>query len=216
MERKYGLTQAVRDYIAEQPYSDAFTVDDVMRATNHAFPRASVRATLHAETGKGPLRQYDSGIWYKSKRSELLSKDVPPNLTPLIPSLWLFDDKGLRIGYETGASWANKLDLSTQIPANTDIVTTRPNRKPNVAETLGIKLRTPVTAITSDNWRYLQLLDMLASNVNFDNDRDGSRLAALIRQDNFSYLELMTLAFLLYPKHVQNTIVRLSERISEC
>lgn len=213
MERKYGVTQAIREFVAERPYSDAFTVDDVMRATEHAYPRASVRATLHAEVGRSDLKQYDSGIWYKAGIIPSLGVEDAPNLVPLIDSLWMTNDCGVRIGYETGAYLANRWNLSTQIPNKMDVVTQRPNRKPEIARQLGVRLRAPITDITAANWRNLQVLDMLDSGVNLDNDRNGRRLAEIMSREEISYVELMSLAFLFYPKRVQNLVVQLSERI---
>ncbi|MCM1196145.1 MAG: hypothetical protein NC310_03600 [Roseburia sp.] len=110
--------------------------------------------------------RYQKGIYYKTTNTPFGQAGI--NLTELIKKNYLFDS-GKRIGYETGPSYMNKIGLTTQMPKFTFIATE--NKKSRPMES--VYLIKPVTHITEENFRYLQLLDMMENRVkvHFEVDR---------------------------------------------
>lgn len=73
-------------------------------------------------------------------------------------------------GYLTGAYLFNKIGLTTQVPKKTLIVTNVClNANDYNNKNLGVTIRKPRIEINDDNYKYLQLFDLL---INKDNIKD--------------------------------------------
>ena len=98
------------------------------------------------------------GIYYKTAVTPFGKAGI--RYAELVKRMYL-SDGGAVFGYETGPSFMNKIGLTTQMPMCTYIATDRPRSQMEGGER--IRLVKPVTAVTKENYRYLQFLDLLAN-----------------------------------------------------
>ena len=109
-------------------------------------------------------------------------------------------------GYITGPSLANKIGLTTQLPKDEYIVT---NNNRIVSDIDNIKLSKPVVEVTKDNYKILQVLDLLLNknNVNYDCDNPNKVIYDYIIDNNIKFEGL-----LYYSKYYsKNVLFKLQE-----
>ena len=105
------------------------------------------------------LTQFIKGIYYKPKKGVFGNK--PLNINKVIEKKYICDEKGIK-GYFTGAYLFNKIGLTTQIPKEILIVTNEcPNANEYKNKNLRVTIRKPKIIVNDDNYKYLQLFDML-------------------------------------------------------
>lgn len=107
----------------------------------------------YARRNPGFVR-HRKGIYYKTVQTPFGPAGI--DIAELIRRTYLYDG-GRVIGYETGPSYMHKAGLTAQMPKLTFIATENIRSKPID----GIRLVKPVTGITEENYRCLQLLDMM-------------------------------------------------------
>ena len=120
--------------------------------------KATFNMTLQRFEKRNPdFVRYQKGVYYKTVHTPFGVAGI--DTTELIKRTYLVNGDEV-IGYESGPSYMNKIGLTTQMPNMTYIVTTR-TRYTTEDKKDGIYLIKPVIQINRDNYRYLQLLDML-------------------------------------------------------
>lgn len=128
----------------------------------------TLRQCLKRGVDRGNLcrYKYKDGIYFIPNPNSLL-KNKTINFNKIISKEYLFK-KGKRIGYVTGLSFANQLQLTTQNPVRIEIVTqneTTTKREVNY-KIRRVTLRKPrVKEINESNYKILQVFDLLN---NFD------------------------------------------------
>ncbi len=106
--------------------------------------------------------RYQKGIYYKTIATPFGSAGI--NYTELVKRAYITDGEEV-FGYESGASFMNKIGLTTQMPACTCIVTNR--HRTSIGDGgAQLMLTKPATHITKKNYRYLQFLDLLDNRMN--------------------------------------------------
>lgn len=113
--------------------------------------------------------RYQKGVYYKTVHTPFGVAGI--DTTELIKRTYLVNGDEV-IGYESGPSYMNKIGLTTQMPNMTYIVTTR-TRYTTEDKKDGIYLIKPVIQINRDNYRYLQLLDMLDNKMKVKIEADN-------------------------------------------
>lgn len=182
------FTQDIYDYVAGQlPETDKAVVNEYI--------------TRYARRNPDFVR-HQKGIYYKTVYTPFGQAGI--NTTELIKRTYLYDG-GRVIGYETGPSYMNKVGLTTQMPKFTFIATE--NKKSRSID--GIQLVKPVTDITEENYRYLQLLDMMDNRFKVHFEREKAKVfRAFIDSYGLSYERLLN-----YAKLYRNT--RIYQEIAE-
>ena len=120
----------------------------------------AIRQQIMKLTNSGKLKRYDTGIYFIPQKS-IFRSGSQISRDKVIEKKYLIRD-GKRCGYISGVLFANQLGLTTQIPANCELVSnqaTNDVRRIQIASTL-IILRRPKVKVTDDNYRFLQLLDL--------------------------------------------------------
>ena len=108
--------------------------------------------------------RHQKGIYYKTVTTPFGKANI--NFTELIKKTYLANGAEV-YGYETGPSLMNKLGLTTQMPSQTYIATERVRVR--ITGTEGqIHLMKPLADISNDNYRYLQLLDVLDNRMKIE------------------------------------------------
>lgn len=124
--------------------------------------RNAVRQAVKRLAANGFLQRFDTGIYYIPRPSKLLGTTYLDPLTVIIRK-YIKDDSGT-YGYITGASFANQLGLTTQMPAVLEIVTNKEATKGRTVTIGGqtIFIKRSVLTITDENATILQFLDTIS------------------------------------------------------
>jgi hypothetical protein len=152
------------------------------------------------------LTRYKRGVYYKSVTTPFGTVGI--DMTELIKRTYLVNSDKI-IGYESGPSYMNKIGLTTQMPSLTYIVTNKAKYSTE-DKARGVYCLKPVTNINSENFRYLQFLDMLDNRlqVSLDVENYIEILRKHIITYNLSFERLVG-----YAKYYNNNNVYL--RLSE-
>ena len=124
-------------------------------------PKPEISRELRILVEQGKLIKYDTGIYYIPKKS-VLKNPVGPS-ADMVARYKYIARRGRVDGYYAGNSLANKFGISTQVPRKPEIVSNNVAAKfkeISIGKTVYI-LRRPVVEITEDNYRILQLLEMI-------------------------------------------------------
>ncbi len=122
----------------------------------------AVRQAIKRLAARGFLRRFDTGIYYIPKPSKLLGTSYLDPLTVIMRKY--VGNNSETYGYITGASFANQLGLTTQMPAVIEIVTNKESTKGRTV-TLGgqtVRIKRPSLCITDENATILQFLDTVS------------------------------------------------------
>ena len=139
--------------------------------------------------GAGDLARFDTGIYYLPKVQRLLKKSYLDPMKVIIRKY--IQSTTETYGYFAGATFANQIGLTTQMPATLEIVTSKESTKGRTV-TVGsqaVRLKRPVTTITSENAGLLQFLDAVSQAENYSelSDSDtGILLKNYAKQRNYS------------------------------
>ena len=157
------------DYILEN-YKEAEPIffSDLERDD---ISKSALNQQLKTMCKNGFLKKYDTGIYYRSKKS-LLKSSIGPNADMV--ARYRFISKGKNVdGFYAGNCFANQLGISTQVPRVVEIVSNNTNssaRKIMIGNR-PFYVRKPVVPITAENVYVLQILELLK---NLDAYLDGS------------------------------------------
>lgn len=153
------------------------------------------------------LRLYQKGIYYKTKITPF--GEIGINKEQLIADKYILP----HIGYETGLAIINRLGLTTQICNERMIATNLAKDCVRTDKKLGVIIRPPKTQITSQNKKYLQLLDALEmmDRTPINEDEPYSIIAHYIQNEGMHYGKLLAYADSYYNK---KTILHLAHTAS--
>lgn len=110
----------------------------------------------------GDLARFDTGIYYLPKTSRILKKSY---LDPMKVIIRKYIQSTTEIyGYFAGATFANQIGLTTQMPATLEIITSKESTKGRIVTvgTQTVRLKRPAITITSENAGLLQFLDSVS------------------------------------------------------
>ncbi len=139
--------------------------------------------------GAGDLARFDTGIYYLPKVPRLSKKSYLDPMKVIIRKY--IQSTTETYGYFAGATFANQIGLTTQMPATLEIVTSKESTKGRTV-TVGsqaVRLKRPATAITSENAGLLQFLDAVSQAEKYSelSDSDtGILLKNYAKQQNYS------------------------------
>lgn len=151
----------------------------ILENTNTDFYRKlnnNIKAILNRMKNDNIICQAGKGVYYKPTKTIWGRNSVSP-LHKIREYKYLINKDGNIKGYITGAKLFNMLGLTTQIPKVIDIVTNEcPNNNKYFIKRYNIIIRKPKILINNDNYKYLQLLDVLSNkdkiNIEVDNSID--------------------------------------------
>lgn len=120
-----------------------------------------VRQQIRKLTEDGRLKRFDTGIYYLPKKS-LFASGSTLSVEEVITRKYLKDGDG-QCGYIGGIMFANKLGLTTQVPAVYEIYTNKATtdyRETRLAD-FRVILRRPYAKVDTENASTLQFMDLL-------------------------------------------------------
>lgn len=170
----------------------------------------AVRQAIKRLAASGFLKRYDTGIYYIPKPSKLLGTSYLDPFTVI--NRKYIKDNSCTYGYVTGASFANQLGLTTQMPATLEIVTNKESTKGRIITIGGqsVRVKRSTIPITNDNVQLLQFLDTVAVVEKYSELSETAmieRLRQYLRQCNLSQKQLSDVA----PALTGNTAKKLIE-----
>ena len=189
----------IRNFIKQIPLQKPITTDDIyehVRKKLNRVDRAVITTYLSRIIKEDAyFKRFKKGIYYKSATTSF-------GLLPMDEKEYLVRqylvDKGIVIGYESGPSIIQKIGLTTQMTKNNYIVTNKVNNT-RFDERNCLYLIAPLTRITPENYRYLQLLDVLDNkyNVNIENEELEYKIyGEFIRKNNLRMERLLQLSLI--------------------
>ena len=137
----------------------------------------------------GELARFDTGIYYLPKASRLLKKSY---LDPMKVIIRKYIQSTTEVyGYFAGATFANQIGLTTQMPATLEVITSKEATKGrNVSVgSQTVRLKRPGVTITSENVGLLQFLDAVSQAEKYSELSDaetGALLKNYAKQKNYS------------------------------
>lgn len=142
----------------------------------------------------GDIIRFDTGVYYLPKASRILKKSYLDPMKVIIRKY--IKNAGETYGYFSGATFANQIGLTTQMPTVLEIVTSRESTKGRIV-TVGsqkVRLKRPSIEITSENAGLLQLLDIVSqANLysKYPEQKMGEILKRYVRNQRYTRESLM-------------------------
>lgn len=120
-----------------------------------------LRQLLKRLVDDGKLMRYIEGVYYIPKKSSLLGKALL-DVNKVIMKKYIRNDKDI-YGYYTGLTFANQIGLTTQVPFVKDIATNKESSRSRKVEIkkFPINLKSPRVLINKENYKILQVLDVI-------------------------------------------------------
>ena len=142
----------------------------------------------------GDIIRFDTGVYYLPKASRILKKSFLDPMKVIIRKY--IKNAGETYGYFSGATFANQIGLTTQMPTVLEIVTSRESTKGRIV-TVGsqkVRLKRPSIEITSENAGLLQLLDIVSQAKlysEYSEQKTGEILKRYVRNQRYTRESLM-------------------------
>jgi len=215
-----GYGQYIVENIFNLPFGVPIYTEEMARDLAGQFDidfdkaKVLVNVNLKRIADNHGLERYQRGIYYKAKETPFGKTKLNP--AQVMRDMYLIKN-GHIIGYETGPSFYNQIGLTTQLPKYKTYATNVYRQKGSrMDEKLGVILRKPPAQVNSDNYRYLQLLDVIENKDKVAMDALDSNLLLLehVRKHELDYLRLTGYAST-ERRYCKNSVSLLQEHCNE-
>ena len=187
-------------YIDKYPYDEPIFIEDIKDyfknyiKDNFEDVFKNIYVYINRLVKDNKLAQFIKGIYYKPLKGTFGNKLL--NINKVIDKKYIHDDNGKK-GYLTGAYLFNKIGLTTQIPKEILIVTNEcPNANDYNNKNLGVTIRKPKLKINDDNYKYLQLFDVLINkdNIKIEIDNEKEIIYKFIKENELDFEKIFEYA----------------------
>ena len=155
----------------------------------------NVKEVLNRLNKENIIKTAYKGIYYIPKTN--IFGEVPLPNNKIIQYKYLTDKLGNVKGYITGANLFNKVGLTTQVPNIIDIVTNEcKNNNKYENKNLNVIIRKPKIEINKDNYKYLQLIDLIENkdNIYVEVDYMDEIIYNFIRENDLQFEKILKYA----------------------
>lgn len=155
----------------------------------------NIKAILNRLTKENIIKTAYKGIYYIPKTN--IFGEMPLAIRKIIQYKYLVDKFGNVKGYITGAILFNKIGLTTQVPNIMDITTNEcKNYNKYTNDYLGTTIRMPKIEITNENYKYLQLFDLIENkdNINIEVDNADEIIYKFIQENELDFEKILRYA----------------------
>lgn len=167
------VMQCIDEFVQQAKLRTPVYTNEIYEYIESKLPgttKATLNMTLQRYEKHNPdFARYKKGIYYRTIKTPFGVAGI--DIVELIKKTYLVNGDEV-IGYESGPSYMNKIGLTTQMPSMTYIVTMK-TRYTTEDKKDGIYLIKPIIQINRDNYRYLQLLDMLDNKMKVKIEADN-------------------------------------------
>lgn len=207
-----GYGEHIANTVKKMPYEAAIQTEDIAQklAETFALPFGQAKTLTNVKlkrmADKGEIERLQKGVYCQIKQT--VFGKVAPSIDQVMKQM-LTEQGGERVGYESGAILLNRLGMTTLIPCDIEITTNHYGAK--LPEGCRIKLKKPVTAITDENWKYLQYIDLISElpQAHVDAERPELLLGNYAKTQELDRLTLIFTARRHYPAKVMLPLVDL-------
>lgn len=155
----------------------------------------NVKAILNRLTKEKIIKTAYKGIYYIPKIN--IFGEMPLAIRKIVQYKYLVDKLGNVKGYITGATLFNQVGLTTQVPNITDIATNEcKNYNKYTNEFLNTTIRKPKIDITTENYKYLQLFDLIENkdNINIEVENADEIIYKFIQENKLDFEKIIKYA----------------------
>ena len=199
------VAKKVRNEIKKYDYCEPIFVNEIIVAPNRTNAR---NIAFHRLEKDGIIQKYRKGIYYKEKRTRFGVIGI--DKSKIAEKKYILSNNKL-IGYITGPTLWNYYGVSTQIANKKWIVTNAVKRNADDSN-LNIKLIKPKIKVTDENYKLLQILDMIDQRKLIQ-DIDITKYKNVLRKqiNNMSHNEINNILELskYYKKDVNTEIINI-------
>ncbi|MBP3460931.1 MAG: hypothetical protein J6K21_00780 [Bacilli bacterium] len=187
-------------YIDEYPYDEPIFIEDIKDFFKNYIKNnfddvfKNIYVYINRLVKDNKLIQFIKGIYYKPLTGAFGNKLL--NINKVIDKKYIHDGTRQK-GYLTGAYLFNKIGLTTQIPKEILIVTNEcPNANDYNNKNLGVIIRRPKIEINDDNYKYLQLFDVLINkdNIKIEVDNEKEIIYKFIKDNGLEFEKIFEYA----------------------
>lgn len=211
MER-IGYGEHISNCVQNMTYECVIQTEDIAKklAAEFELPydkaKVLTNVKLKRMADKGQIERVQRGVYCHIKQT-VFGKVTPSIDEIVIKTLKIQDDK--RIGYESGVFLLNRLGLSTLLPREIEITTNRFGAK--LPEDCRILTRKPPVAVTNENWKLLQFIDLVSElpNAHIDAENPEQLLRQYAKERQLDTLKLIFTARRYYSTKVLLALIDL-------
>ncbi|AQY50189.1 hypothetical protein PWEIH_09983 [Listeria weihenstephanensis FSL R9-0317] len=129
----------------------------------------SLRRNMNRLVEKKEMVRFSEGVYYFPKWNEVLQQNTQISEQVVIERKYI-QDKRKRYGYLAGLALANQLQLTTQVPMVLEIVTENNASKKRtvIVKNTELTLKKSRVPITFENYKILQVLDLLTDKIAYN------------------------------------------------
>ena len=206
----------IDEYINNKPIATPIYTSDIFNYVKKVVSdlnKAKFNTYMQRYEIKNPdLVRYQKGIYYKTVDTPFGKVQI--DYFKVIVRKYIQDENNI-YGYESGPSLMNSLGLTTQVPRLTYIVTNNIRYRYQDSQ-LGIKFLKPVVEVNKDNYRYLQLLDILANKegIHIEVDYYKDIYKKFIKQFHLDFKKLFGYSYYYHNENVYEQLAELAKEIS--
>lgn len=155
----------------------------------------NIKVILNRMTKEKQIKTAYKGIYYKPKVN--VFGEMSLAVRKIVQYKYLVDKFGNVKGYITGATLFNKIGLTTQVPNLTDIATNEcKNYNKYTNEYLNTTIRKPKIDVTTENYKYLQLFDLIENkdNINIEVENADEVIYSFIQENGLDFEKIIKYA----------------------
>lgn len=148
--------------------------------TYEGITQNNIRQQIMNYAAAGKLKRYDTGIYYIPKDS-IFKTTSSLSQNSVIEKKYLYSGAE-RCGYISGINFANRIGLTTQVPASCEVVTNKASKDYREATLASEKIiiRKPRAMVDESNYKSLQFLDLL-KDIDLYSELEGNELNIKIK-----------------------------------
>lgn len=155
----------------------------------------NIKAILNRLVKENIIKTAYKGIYYIPKVN--IFGEMPLAIRKIVQYKYLVDKLGNVKGYITGATLLNQVGLTTQVPNLTDIATNEcKNYNKYTNEYLNTTIRKPKIVVTTENYKYLQLFDLIENkdNINIEVENQDEIIYRFIKENELDFEKIIKYA----------------------
>lgn len=155
----------------------------------------NVKAILNRLTKENIIKTAYKGIYYIP--IENIFGEIPLATRKIVKYKYLVDKLGNVKGYVTGATLFNQVGLTTQVPNVIDIATNEcKNYNKYTNNYLNTIIRKPKIEVTTENYKYLQLFDLIENkdNINIEVEDEDEIIYKFIQENELDFEKIIKYA----------------------
>ena len=140
--------------------NEPIIIKEIDSENRYDIDKDSFRKCLSRLHEEDKIERFDNGIYYFATLNQYFNEKSKLSENKVIEKKYIRDDNVV-YGYITGYSFVNYLGLTTQVPQVIEIVTGKISKSMTENFSTSYKLKKTRVNITKDNYKFLQVLDLL-------------------------------------------------------